>query len=50
MVLAISESEKQRMEAVLLDQDGEEALRLIKEFVKRLQQQQRSGMKSHLDG
>jgi hypothetical protein len=48
MVLAISDEEMQRMQAALMDEDGEEALRLLKEFMKRLDQQKRSGMKSHL--
>jgi len=48
MVLTISDEEIQQMKAVLLDDDGQEALRLLKEFMKRLDQQKRSGMKSHL--
>jgi len=48
MVLTISDEEIQQMQAALLDKNGEEALRLLKEFMKRLDQQKRSGMKSHL--
>jgi len=48
MVLTISDEEIQQMKAALLDEDGEEALKLLKEFMKRLDQQKRSGMKSHL--
>jgi hypothetical protein len=48
MVLTISDEEIQQMQAALLDKDGEEALRLLKEYMKRLDQQKRSGMKSHL--
>lgn len=48
MVLVISDEETQQMQAALMDKDGEEALRLLKEFMKRLDQQKRSGMKSHL--
>jgi hypothetical protein len=48
MVLTISDEEIHQMQAALLDKDGEEALRLLKEFMKQLNQQKRSGMKSHL--
>jgi hypothetical protein len=48
MVLTISDEEIQQMKAAMLDEDGKEALRLLKEFMKRLDQQKRSGMKSHL--
>ncbi|MGE0087292.1 MAG: hypothetical protein AB7S75_23035 [Desulfococcaceae bacterium] len=50
MVLTLSDTEIQRMKAALLDADGEEALLLLKEFVKRLEQQKHGGMKSHLNG
>ncbi len=33
-----------------MDDDKGEALRLIKRFIKRLEQQKLKGMKSHLDG
>jgi hypothetical protein len=49
MVLTISDDEFVRMKTAALDGDKQEALRLIKEFVKRLEQQQRQGLKSHLD-
>lgn len=49
MVLAISEEELLQMKMVVMDGDEEEALRLLKELVKRLEQQRSSGMKSHLD-
>jgi hypothetical protein len=48
MVLTVSDEEIQQMRAALLDKDGEEALKLLKEFMKRLDQQKQSGMKSHL--
>jgi hypothetical protein len=48
MILTISDEEIQQIKAALLDEEGEEALRLLKEFMKRLDQQNRSGMKSHL--
>ena len=49
MVLTVSDEEMVRMKTVVLDGDEKEALRLIKEFVKRLELQKRQGMKSHLD-
>ena len=48
MVLTISDEEFVRMNAAW-DGDKQEALRLIKEFVKRLELQKRQGLKSHLD-
>ena len=48
MVLTISDEEIQQMQAALLDKDGKEALRLLKEFMKRLDKQRQSGMRSHL--
>jgi hypothetical protein len=48
MVLTISDEEIQQMQAALMDKDGEASLMLLKEFMKRLDQQKRSGMKSHL--
>lgn len=49
MVLTISDEEFVRMQMVVLDRDEKEALRVLKEFVKRLEQQKRQGLKSHLD-
>ncbi len=48
MVLNISEEEFLLMKTVVLDRDESEALRVLKEIVKRLEQQQNQGMKSHL--
>ncbi|NQT70591.1 MAG: hypothetical protein HQ552_13570 [Desulfobacteraceae bacterium] len=48
MVLNITEKEFFQMKQVLMDDDHEEALRLIKSFHKRLEQQKHQGMKSHL--
>lgn len=48
MVLTITPEEMQRMRMAVLEQDEKEALQLIKEFLKRLDQQAQSGMKSHL--
>jgi len=50
MVLDLTEQELMQMKAALLDEDGDEALRILKEFVKRLEQQKNAGMKSHLAG
>lgn len=50
MILNLSEQDFVQMKAAVLDADGEEALRLLKKFIKRIQQYQQSGMKSHLDG
>ena len=49
MVLTIRQDEFQLMKMVVLDKDREEALRLIKNFVARLEQQDNQGLKSHLD-
>ena len=48
VVLTITPKEFQRMQSALLDGDPGEALHLIKEFVKRLQEQKNRGLKSHL--
>ena len=49
MVVTVSDQELQRMKAALLDIDGDEALKLIKVFVRRIEQQASQGLKSHLD-
>jgi hypothetical protein len=48
VVLPLSPDEFQQMQSAVLDRDGEAALRLLKEFVKRLQEQKNRGLKSHL--
>lgn len=50
MVLTLSAVDLLRMQAVLLDQDRDGALTIVKELVKRLQIQAGQGLKSHLDG
>ncbi len=50
MVLTISEEDFIRMKEALLDQDKDSALQLVREWVKRLEQQAGRGLKSHLDG
>ena len=50
MVLTISEEDLMRMKATLLDDDKAEALKIVRELVKRLQLQAGKGLKSHLDG
>ena len=49
MVVTIREDEFLLMKMAVLDKDGEEALRLVKDFVARLEQQDNQGLKSHLD-
>ena len=49
MVLTISNQEFQEMRMAAMDDDKDEALRLIKVFIKRLEQQTKQGMKAHLD-
>jgi hypothetical protein len=49
MVLTISEEEFLSMKRSVLDKDRDEALRLIKSFVARLEQQGNQSLKSHLD-
>ncbi len=49
MVVTISADDLLRMQATLLDEDREEALKIIKELVKRMQIQAGKGLKSHLD-
>lgn len=48
VVLPITPDEFQRMQSAVLDGDGGEALRLLKDFVKRLKEQENRGLKSHL--
>jgi hypothetical protein len=47
-VVSITESEFIRMKGAVMDKDGAEALKLLKEWVKRLEQQENLGLKSHL--
>ena len=47
-VLTITEEDWLRIKATVLDRDSEEALRLLKEMVKRVEQQEARGLKSHL--
>ena len=49
MILNISEEEFQQMKGAVIDRDQEEAFRLVKLLVARLEQQLRQGLKSHLD-
>jgi hypothetical protein len=49
MVLTIRQEEFQLMKMIVLDKDRDEALRLIKSFVAKLEQQDNQGLKSHLD-
>ncbi len=47
-VLTIPEEDWLKIKAAVLDRDGEEALRLLKAMVKRVEQQKARGLKSHL--
>lgn len=48
-ILTITQEEFLSMKAAAIDDDKDEALRLIKLFIKRIEIQQNKGMKSHLD-
>jgi hypothetical protein len=50
VVLTISEEEFLQMKAAVMDRDHEEAFRLVKLLARRLEQQERQGLKCHLDG
>lgn len=47
-VVTITESEFIRMKSAVMDKDAADALKLLKEFIKRLEQQENLGLKSHL--
>ncbi|MDY0041238.1 MAG: hypothetical protein RBS57_13080 [Desulforhabdus sp.] len=49
MVLNISDEEFVNIKMVVMDRDEQEALRILKELLKRLEQQKNQGLKSHLD-
>ena len=49
MLLTITDEEFVRMKTIVLDKDEKDALLLVKELVKRLEQQKNLGLKSHLD-
>jgi hypothetical protein len=49
MILQMSPEEFQKIKQILLDEDHQEALALLKIFHKRLSEQLNKGMKSHLD-
>lgn len=48
VVVTLTEAEWQQIKAAVLDQDAAEALRLLKEMVKQVEQQEARGLKSHL--
>jgi len=50
MILTITDQEFHEMRMAAMDDNKDEALRMIKEFIKRLDQQKHQGMKFHLDG
>lgn len=47
MILTITDQEFWEMQMAAMDDDKDEALRLIKSFIRRLEQQKHQGMKSH---
>ncbi len=47
-VAPITESQFIRMKSAVMDKDGAEALKLLREIIKRLEQQENLGLKSHL--
>ena len=49
MVLNISDKEFLQMKMIVMDRDEVEALRLLKDFLKRLEQQKNLELKSHLE-
>ncbi len=49
MVLKITEAEFVQLKMIVMDKDEREALRLLKELLKRLEQQKKLGLKSHLN-
>jgi hypothetical protein len=49
MILTISNQEFQEMRMAAMDDDKDEALRLMKSFTKRLEQQKQQELKSHLE-
>ncbi len=49
MVLTVTDEEFVKMKMIVMDNDKGEAFRLVKEFLKRLEQQKNLGLKSHLD-
>lgn len=49
-VLNITSEEYVAMKGIILDGDKDEAFRLIKVFLKRIEADERKALKSHLDG
>ncbi len=48
IVLTITGEDWLRVKAAVLDRDAEEALQILKEMVKKVEQQEARGLKSHL--
>lgn len=48
-VIRISLEEQMRLQSIVLDDDRDEALRLVKELLRRVEAAQKLGMRSHLD-
>jgi hypothetical protein len=49
MVLTIRDDEFVRMKMAVTDGDEKDALQIVKELIRRLEQQKARGLKSHLD-
>ncbi len=49
LVLTVTPEEYVAMKGIVLDGDKDEALRLIKVFLKRIETDERKALKSHLD-
>ena len=49
-LLKISALDRMRMERIVMDRDGEDAIALVKQWLEIVARAGRSGMQSHLDG
>lgn len=47
--LKISAQDRMRMERIVLDRDGEDALALVRQWLETVADTERGGMRSHLD-
>ena len=49
-LLKVSAQDRMRMEKIVIDRDGEDAIALVKQWLEIVARARRSGMQSHLDG
>lgn len=49
-LLKISALDRMRMERIVMDRDGEDAIALVKQWLEIVARAGRSGIQSHLDG